>query len=152
MGGLPVCFFRVAEGADLGWLVLGRKGQQTRFELAEDDARAFIDSADLATSCWTEGIDDGSSAEASASRIPGGVKLEPAPGRGNRVFITDRMNKKIMEQVQELVAFGKFDPVVAHVAGEHHRREPSDIRKISRASRARARRIATTYFCMLVTR
>ena len=30
-----VCFFRVAEGADLGRLMVGRKGQQTRFELAE---------------------------------------------------------------------------------------------------------------------
>ena len=36
-----------------------------------------------------------------------------ALGRGNRVFITHRMNKKILEQVKELVAFGKFAPVVA---------------------------------------
>jgi hypothetical protein len=42
-----VCFFRVAEGADLGRLVVGRKGQHTRFELAEDDARTFIDGAEM---------------------------------------------------------------------------------------------------------
>jgi Predicted nucleotide-binding protein containing TIR-like domain len=105
-----VCFFRVAEGADLGRLVVGRKGQHTRFELAEDDARAFIDGADIATSQWTDG--DGSGAEETAAREHGGLKPR-ALSRGNRVFITHRMNKKIVEQVKELVAFGKFDPVVA---------------------------------------
>jgi hypothetical protein len=103
-----VCFFRIVEGADLGRLVVGRKGQQTRFELAEDDARAFVASANFAPSqVGTECYDDGS------TRIHGGFKPEPALGRGNRVFITHRMNKKIVEQVKELVAFGKFAPVVA---------------------------------------
>jgi hypothetical protein len=104
-----VCFFRVAEGADLGRLVVGRKGQQTRFELAEDDARAFIDAADIATSPWAEGIDGSGAEETGDHRGP----RSRAHGRGNRVFITHRMNKTIAEQVQELVAFGKFDPVVA---------------------------------------
>jgi hypothetical protein len=107
-----VCFFRVAEGADLGRLVVGRKGQQTRFELAEDDARAFVDGAKIAASQWTEGVDDGSGAEEAPSGDQGGSKPR-ALRRGNRVFITHRMNKKILEQVKELVAFGKFVPVVA---------------------------------------
>jgi hypothetical protein len=97
-----VCFFRVAEGADLGGLVVGRKGKETRLELAEENARAFINGADLATDdeedCW------GSDESGSKQRVP---------SRGNRVFITRRMNGKIVEQVKELVAFGKFDPVVA---------------------------------------
>jgi hypothetical protein len=114
-----VCFFRIAEGADLGRLVVGRKGQQTRFELAEDDARAFVAGASFAPSqVGTECRDDGSSAEAAPRRIAptsmlDGFKPEAALGRGNRVFITHRMNKKIVEQVKELVAFGKFAPVVA---------------------------------------
>jgi predicted nucleotide-binding protein len=33
--------------------------------------------------------------------------------RGNRVFITHGRNKKILEQVKEIVAYGKFEPVVA---------------------------------------
>jgi Predicted nucleotide-binding protein containing TIR-like domain len=107
-----VCFFRVAEGADLGRLIVGRKGQHTRFEVAEDDARAFIDRADIAASQWTDGVDDGSGAEETAARDHGGSRPR-AHGRGNRVFITHRMNKKIVEQVKELLAFGKFDPVVA---------------------------------------
>jgi hypothetical protein len=103
-----VCFFRVAEGADLGRLIVGRKGQQTRFVLAEDDARAFIDDAKLATSQWTEGVDDGSGAEKTPTREP------RALSQGDRVFITRRrMSRKIVEQLKELVAFGKFAPVVA---------------------------------------
>jgi hypothetical protein len=107
-----VCFFRVAEGADLGRLVVGRKGQHTRFELAEDDARAFIDGADIATSQWTEGVDYGSGTEETAARVHGGSGHRSL-GRGNRVFINQPMNKKMMDQVKELLAFGKFDPVVA---------------------------------------
>jgi Predicted nucleotide-binding protein containing TIR-like domain len=102
-----VCFFRVAEGAELGRLVVGRKGQQTRFELAEDSAKAFVAGASF------EFYDDGSGAEAVPARTPGRHKPEPALGRGNRVFITHRMKQKILEQVKELLAFGKFAPVVA---------------------------------------
>jgi hypothetical protein len=111
-----VCFFRVAEGADLGRLVVGRKGQQTRFRLAEDNARAFVAGIGFAPSQVGTEFYDGSSAEAAAtriSRVHDGFKPEPALGRGNRVFITHRMNEKILEQVKELVAFGKFAPVVA---------------------------------------
>jgi hypothetical protein len=106
-----VCFFRVAEGADLGRLVVGRKGQQTRFELAEDDARAFVDAADIATLQWPEGVDDSGAEEAPTTDL-GASKLRTL-SRGDRVFITRRMNKKIVEQVKELVAFGRFDPIVA---------------------------------------
>jgi Predicted nucleotide-binding protein containing TIR-like domain len=100
-----VCFFRLAEGADLGRLVVGRKGGQTRFELAENDARTFVDGANIAALQWTEGVDDGSGAEEAPTRYQGGLKP--------RVFITHRrMNKKIVEQVKELLLFGKFDPAV----------------------------------------
>jgi hypothetical protein len=108
-----VCFFRVAEGAGLGRLVVGRKGQQTRFELAESNARAFVDGANFATSqAGAAGEYDGSGDE-EVARDDIGHKPEKALRRGNRVFITQRNNKKITEQVEELVAFGKFEPVVA---------------------------------------
>jgi hypothetical protein len=107
-----VCFFRVAEGADLGRLVVGRKGQQTRFELAEENARAFV--ASIAPSpIGTEfDVDDALTRAASPGSL-GGSKPEPALGQGNRVFITHRINTKTLQQVKELVAFGKFTPVVA---------------------------------------
>jgi hypothetical protein len=107
-----VCFFRLAEGAALGRLVVGRKGQHTRFELAEDEAQAFVDGADIASSLWTQGVDDGPSAEKAPTRDLGAFEFQ-ASSRGNRVFINRRMNRKLVEQVKELLAFGKFDPVVA---------------------------------------
>jgi hypothetical protein len=110
-----VCFFRVAEGADLGRLVVGRKGQQTRFELAESNARAFVDSANIATSPpGTAGEYDSRSGEAVPARDDTGSKPDKAGG-GNRVFIACCTNTKITEQVKELVAFGKFEPVIAQV-------------------------------------
>jgi Predicted nucleotide-binding protein containing TIR-like domain len=97
-----VCFFRIAEGAGLGRLLVGRKGAQTRFELAEAEARAFVDTAVAVSSRAREGAPGGSDAGQSTF-----VKRE------RRVFITHRSGAKIIEQVKELVAFGKFEPVVA---------------------------------------
>jgi septum formation topological specificity factor MinE len=99
-------------GTDLEGLVVGRNGKQARFELAEENARAFISEADIATSQWADDVDDGSGAEESPTRNHGGSKPR-VPSRGNRVFITHRMKRKILEQVKELVVFGKFAPIVA---------------------------------------
>jgi predicted nucleotide-binding protein len=109
-----VCFFRVAEGAGLGRLVVGRKGGQTRFELAETNARAFVEAASFATAPATT--------DSAGDRTSGGMAdashrfRSPAANagrRGSRVFISHRSNKTILNQVKELVAFGKFEPVVA---------------------------------------
>ncbi len=109
-----VCFFRVAEGADLGRLVVGRKGQQTRFELAASNARAFVEGASIATSrAGAAGEYDGSGVEMFPPQDDIGAK--PKKAGGNRVFITHGKNTKITEQVKELVAFGKFEPIVAEV-------------------------------------
>jgi predicted nucleotide-binding protein len=98
-----VCFFRLAEGAGLGRLLVGRKGQQTRFELAQA-ARAFVDATAAVPSSRVarDGAAEGSDPDEPSLVI-----------RNRRVFITHRSSAKIIEQVKELVAFGKFEPVVA---------------------------------------
>jgi predicted nucleotide-binding protein len=107
-----VCFFRIAEGADLGRLVVGRKGQQTRFELAEHNARAFVDGAGVAVSqAGGESDHDSRGGEAAQARDDIAAP-EQAPRRGNRVFITYQENKRILQQVKELVTFGKLEPVI----------------------------------------
>jgi hypothetical protein len=86
--------------------------------LAEGDARTFIDCADIAQRIGR--LDDGPDANETEAGYHG---LTPSVlGRGNRVFITRRMNRKIVEQVKELVAFGKFAPVVA---GDRETAKPS---------------------------
>ena len=99
-----VCFFRVAEGAGLGRLLVGRKGQQTRFELVEAEARAFVDATPIAAPlAGPRGGRQGRSAAGEAI----------VAKRERRVFIARRSSAKIIEQVKELVAFGKFEAVVA---------------------------------------
>jgi predicted nucleotide-binding protein with TIR-like domain len=103
-----VCFFRLAEGAGLGRLMVGRKGQQTRFELDESAARAFVDATAVAA---TSRAHDGANGHgANGHGAPGDAT---AARRERRVFIARRSSGKIIEQVKELVAFGKFEPVVA---------------------------------------
>ena len=97
-----VCFFRVAEGAGLGRLLVGRKGQQTRFELVEAEARAFVEATGASSRLAHEAANGGSaSGDATVAK------------RERRVFIARRSSAKIIEQVKELVAFGKFEAVVA---------------------------------------
>jgi predicted nucleotide-binding protein len=109
-----VCFFQIAEGGDLGVLVVGRKGQQTRFDFADTSARAFVDSGSTEDSIETD------EQQGSAAETPEGVSRraeitspEKSKSKGNRVFITHGRNKKILEQVKEIVSYGKFDPVIA---------------------------------------
>ncbi|WP_158595785.1 TIR domain-containing protein [Oleomonas cavernae] len=115
-----VCFFQLAEGADLGKLVVGRKGQSTRFVFDELNTRAFIENIDPKNDVDEEITDEHTNSEELSRKnpIPGTTNPdismpEKAAQHGNRVFITHGKNKKILEQVKELVAFGKFEPIVA---------------------------------------
>ena len=108
-----VCFFRVAEGADLGRLVVGRKGQQTRFELAEDDARTFVDGANIARFAVDRRRGRWFGRRGGPDQRSWRLKASSPARRQPGLHHPPRMNKKIVEQVKELVAFGKFAPVVA---------------------------------------
>lgn len=111
-----VCFFQIAEGADLGKLVIGRKGQPTRFEFDGSNARALAEGgvpsplSVTASAVADEGEEDPSNEEEGETEVNPNAALA---GRGNRVFITHGKNKKILDQVKELVLFGKFEPIVA---------------------------------------
>ena len=110
-----VCFFHVAQAADLGILTMGRRGMATRFDFNAEAARAFVDGLtsdtqdDLPIADSPE-VDD---LEAPDEVDPSHQDVEDTATVGNRVFITHGKNRKILDQVKELVAFGKFEPVVA---------------------------------------
>ncbi len=113
-----VCFFHVAQAADLGTLVIGRKGQPTRFEFDLDNARDFVDGEAAgihALSQPAEPEDEPASLEiADAAQTVSQLSTpEISTEKGNRVFITHGKNRKILGQVKELVAFGKFEAIVA---------------------------------------
>lgn len=110
-----VCFFQIAEGADLGKLVVGRKGQPTRFEFDSTNARALAEGAPPVPS---EKLFEPKTGPDATPEIPADDAEDEASKKmtstsGNRVFITHGKNRKILEQVKELVLFGKFEPVVA---------------------------------------
>jgi len=106
-----VCFLRIAEGANLGRLVVGRKGKETRFEISEDDARDLLNGASIAT--WQTNAEAESTGDVETQDEKDNRKFKTTSRRSHRVFITHRNNGKVLEQVKELVAFGRFEPVVA---------------------------------------
>ena len=113
-----VCFFQLAEGADLGTLTIGRKGQPTRFDFDETIAREFVEGGGALGSLHVEEDESGEETPRATLLPAAGNRAEiTAPekssARGNRIFITHGKNRKILEQVKEIVAYGKFEPVVA---------------------------------------
>ena len=88
---------------------------QTRFSFDVDNARAFIDMPSSAGGGHSE--DDQSQVQADESETPSLPEVPTETGEGtlsnDRIFITHGENKKILDQVKELVRYGKFKPVVA---------------------------------------
>ncbi len=110
-----VCFFQIAQGADLGILTLGRRGMPTRFDFDGEATLRFIhgSATDLES---VEATDDSTERgypiveDDVDSRDP---ELEDPSDNGNRVFITHGRNRNILGQVKELVEYGKYEPVIA---------------------------------------
>lgn len=112
-----VCFFQLAEGADLGTVTIGRHGQSTRFDFDADTSIAFVEQSGTEISHGQEinAVSEGTDvpqikAAAATAEITVPEKARP---KGNRVFITHGRNRKILDQVKEIVGYGKFEPVVA---------------------------------------
>jgi Predicted nucleotide-binding protein containing TIR-like domain len=112
-----ICFFQLAEGCDLGRLIVGRKGQPTRFEFHEANARALFEGASDAGVDIQLDPDDGKAPSETPAGPPvaNGV-MAPAMSslaNGNRVFITHGKNKKVLEQIKRTVTSVGFEPVVS---------------------------------------
>ena len=102
----------------MGALTIGRRGQPTRFDFDEANARAFVENGAVSHAEASDGLPEGSEEDAASDNrgdaaTPEVKTPEKAPTAGNRVFITHGKNTKILGQVKELVAFGKFEAVVA---------------------------------------
>ena len=117
-----VCFFQVAQGADLGTLVRGRRGMATRFDFDIDATRLFFDKSptevedevpveDLVQVNDLVDEDNEPTSEDDTDFSP--PEVADSTTDNNRVFITHGKNQKILEQVKELVEYGKYEPVVA---------------------------------------
>ncbi len=110
------CFFRLAEGADLGTYIVGRKGKQTRFLFSIDNVRSFFKTTEMNSQNTSNFNDNKFDLDSSAQRIFNEKELakpQKSEPSTNKVFISYGKNKKILEQLKEIVVFGKFNPVVA---------------------------------------
>lgn len=110
-----VCFFHIAQGADLGTLIVGRKGMPTRFDFDAEAIRAF---ANATTAVVTPSPIPTEMSEEADSLEMEDTAFEPekgggSPERAGRVFITHGENDKILRHLKELVAYGKYEPIIA---------------------------------------
>ena len=115
-----VCFFQIAQGADLGTLIVGRRGMSTRFEFDLEAAQALVDEVNVQEDSGPPALPAPSENELAEDDLADGdeASVEQAEDpdtqpQGNRVFLTHGKNLKILDQVKEIVMFGKFEPVVA---------------------------------------
>jgi predicted nucleotide-binding protein len=120
-----MAFFQLAEGADLGRVVVGRRGQPTRFEFDPDAVARFVD-GDVDDAVESKPpVRTTSIEESSTDSREDGLKLVP-PGRASRrddqmkavtenrkVFVTHGKNKGLVPQLKELLTFGKLEPIVS---------------------------------------
>ena len=111
-----IAFFQIAQGADLGVAVVGRKGKPTRFEFDKGAVQRFI--ADEESGTGPSVAEDFAETEPSPSQEPaadlsdeGDKNSKAADNR--RMFITHGKDKKILGQLKQLVSYGKFEPVIA---------------------------------------
>ncbi len=117
---MVVCFFYLLQGAHVGSLIIGRHGMPTRFEVDLEVARELvtgpIDGIPLVHSVpetqEPQEIDSiGDQEEGEDITHPTGNGYEPSEIK--QVFVGHGRNQKILDQVKEILTYGRYEPVVA---------------------------------------
>ncbi|MBI2871137.1 MAG: nucleotide-binding protein [Candidatus Omnitrophica bacterium] len=115
-----VCFFRLCEAADLGKLVIGRKGQTTRFQPVREKLQAFIE-AGPSSPPWVETPLRTEEQPPETAAETGAPPVQPEPPTKQdekkteklRVFISHGENMQIVEQVQTMLGIADIACEVA---------------------------------------
>ena len=100
-----ICFFQVAAGAELGSLVVGRKGAPTRFEFIAEKIAALAGLGEVGGGLPGEPVLEEASGEPEEGKVEDfAEKMKPARLTGgvsnNKVFITHGKNKKVLDQIE----------------------------------------------------
>ncbi len=117
-----VCFFNVCQGAQLGKLIVGRRGQPTRLQVSGSELEGFIESGPTALPA-----DAGDDADLTSTESPGADQTSAAPPSGTagpvtsaapphaplRIFIAHGKNMTLVEQVQTMLGLGNLESEVA---------------------------------------
>jgi hypothetical protein len=97
-----VCFLKIAEGAGLGTLTIGRRGSPTRFEFNQSALAAFLDKS----STYSVSQADGIVHEVSPVDMPihePTFEEPPNTQLGQAIFIAHGKNKKPLEQLKTIL-------------------------------------------------
>ncbi|HUW81987.1 MAG TPA: TIR domain-containing protein [Phycisphaerae bacterium] len=108
-----VCFFQVAMGANLGNLIVGRRGASTRFSFNADALKQYIMGAASSPEPTTPRKEEGASPdeETPAAQAPiNGSRRSP---RGEGIFVAHGKNKKPLEQLKKILEQFKIPYKVA---------------------------------------
>lgn len=114
-----VCFFNLCQGANLGKLVVGRRGQPTRLQINAGQLEEFIESGpsalpETAADPSVEASHRSVGAVESAPEHPAEEQTPPpATAKPLRIFIAHGRNMTLVEQVETMLALGGFESEVA---------------------------------------
>ena len=121
-----ICFFQVAQGADFGKLTIGRKGMRTRFDFDADNSKSFVGILSSETqledtqhpllpedSIETYEQSTISELDAHEDQMDSGPIESIKSVESDRVFVAHGKNHNILEQVKEIVEFGKYEAVIS---------------------------------------
>jgi predicted nucleotide-binding protein len=113
-----VCFFRLAMGAGLGKLVMGRKGSPTRLDVSN----APMDLSSPAPETPAT-IDEPTEPDVVMKDSEGDLCADPGPSvqtdtealfeQNRRVFITHGKNTSFVEPIKKILEFGHMEPIVS---------------------------------------
>jgi len=106
-----VCFFHLCQAAELGTLVIGRRGQPTRLDIIRDELQKYIE-AGPSTPPWSQPSPDNGVVPAEPSSTPA---IPPSVPRADdlRVFIAHGKNMAIVEQVKTMLELAGIESEVA---------------------------------------
>lgn len=109
-----VCFFHVAQGANLGTLIAGRRGNSTRFSFLVEALKSFVANQPPASAATAEeeqalaekrqeqfDVDKAETDSSSADSVESRVATQAELGRG--IFIAHGKNKKPLEQLKKIL-------------------------------------------------
>ena len=102
-----VCFFQVAEGADLGTLTIGRRGSPTRFDFLPEAVAAYAEGREPVVPPKTGSNDrdlsdsDQSDADSDGGELP--KEYNSSHTLGKSIFIGHGKNKKPLEQLKKIL-------------------------------------------------
>ena len=120
LGRMAVCFFHLLQGAAMGTLIVGRHGMPTRFDLDLKLVKDFIGGRNgfdealpsLEAPVAFEQYEDASEEELPQAFDDQGQRYDSAASIC-QVFVGHGQNLQILEQVKELLIYGRFEPIVA---------------------------------------